>query len=168
MSAGRKPGSYFACITFTLSLLVILVALVTLVIANPKLRVSMAVFTTAFSLGCVVIITRLFMRVLQAESLAARDLDANSAMTLKSCPDTHVLGQGDACKVDSSTTLTIAHTTDASYTKPIAHTCVSKPMSSELKTRWNVSDLKAECAKPSKDYLAHPYSALSPYCGSSP
>jgi hypothetical protein len=39
------------------------------VIANLKLQVSMAVFTTAFSLGCVVI-TRLFMlRVLQAEVL---------------------------------------------------------------------------------------------------
>jgi hypothetical protein len=163
-----KPGSYFACILFSLTLLVILVALVTVVIANAKLRVSMAVFTIAFSVGCVVILTQLFARVLAAERLASRDPDANSTVALRLCPDTHVLGEGDICKVDPSTKLTITHKTDTSYTTPIQHTCVAPSMSTEIKAQWTLPELKQECAKPSADYLAHPYSALSPYCGSRP
>lgn len=190
--AASKPGTYFASILFSLSLFVVLVTLVTLVIANPKLRASMSVFTVAFAVGSVVILTMLFMRVLAAERLASRTIDPTTKFSVRPCPDTHILNDDRTeCVPDTDTTLTMTKADGVTFTNPVKYTSKSYKVDLDKShigpattvvvagasnaaatshgspSSWTAKDLKDECTRDSSNtgvFLKFPHSQLAPYC----
>jgi hypothetical protein len=169
MSA-QKPGTYFASIMFALFLFVVLLTMITLVIANAALRASLAIFTVALSVGCLIILTRLFLRVLAAEKLASSNPDAASTLGITArCPDTHRFPSdgSDMCEPDETTTLTIGSESDpVQYTKPVAFKIkdVKVPARPSNQT---YADLQSVCKDQlASTYAVRPFADFSPYCAS--
>ena len=169
MSA-QKPGTYFASIVFAVVLFVVLLTMITLVIANQALRSSFAVFTAALSVGCVVVLTRLFLRVLAAEKLASSSPDATSTLGITArCPDTHLFSTDgdDMCNPDLTTTLTLGKETDPDVYTNDAKFRISDSAVPARPSNQTYADLQAVCKDPSASaYASRPFANFSPYCAS--
>lgn len=166
--AASKPGTYFASILFALTLFVALLVLVTLVIANPRLRPSLSVFTVAFATGTMVVLTMLFMRVLAAERMISRTVAETQKFSVHPCPDTHVLSDDQSkCNRDLTTTLTMTSDDSVTFANPVVYTSSANAvdLAKGSPSSWTVKDLRTECAlKKNSGFLKHPHSQLAPYC----
>jgi FlaA1/EpsC-like NDP-sugar epimerase len=169
MSA-QKPGTYFASIVFALVLFVVLLTMITLVIANATLRASFAIFTAALSVGCLVILTRLFLRVLAAEKLASSSPNTLSTLGITArCPDTHIFNaDNDECIVDETVTLTLGSETNSDmYVKAVKFRIHDTEVVPTRSSNQTYADLQTVCKTPSASkYAMRPFADFAPYCPS--
>jgi hypothetical protein len=112
----QKPGFYTGTLVYAISMFAVLACLCVAMFSNSTMRQSMGFFTAILTVGTVVIMTHICMRIIQAEQAVFGEEDLQKVHHVSPCPDAYVLDEeSNTCKPNADVPMTIGGETIPGY-----------------------------------------------------
>lgn len=112
----QKPGFYTGTLVYAISMFAVLTCLCVAMFSNPAMRQKLGFFTLIITVGTIVIMTHICMRIIQAEQAVFGEADLQKVHHVSPCPDAYVLDEeSDTCKPNADILMTIGGETIPGY-----------------------------------------------------
>jgi hypothetical protein len=161
----QKPGFYTGTLVYTISMFAVLACLSMAMYSNADMRKSMGFFTAILTIGTIIILTHIGMRILQAEQAVYGEEDLKKIHNVSLCPDAYKLDETEmTCVPNRRVKLTLGEETIAGYDN-VEHK-LSATANLETITegaKLNVEGIKKICDN--SDLMSLSYAEFRPLCG---
>ena len=144
----------------------VLACLCVAMFSNVEMRKQMGFFTLILTIGTVIIMTSICMRIIEAEQAVYGEEDAQKIHHVGFCPDGYVLDEeSDICKPNPDIPLTLGGETNQGYSNEVKYRFNGSAELPKIDDgeKMNLEGIRKVCSDPAR--MAMSYSEFRPLCG---